>query len=1072
MDTLRICQSCGSPLPADAPQGLCPKCIARVGLGSEAGTPTMPPAPPGGQRAEPPTPAEMSKHFPQLEILELLGEGGMGVVYKARQPKLDRIVALKILSAECSRDPAFAERFQREARALAKLNHPAIVAVYDFGQSDGLYYFLMEYVDGVNLRQALDGKQLASRDALGVVTQICDALQYAHDEGVVHRDIKPGNVLLDKRGRVKIADFGLAKLMGKAAGDQKLTQSRVVMGTPHYMAPEQLERPLEVDHRADIYSLGVVFYEMLTGELPIGRFSPPSQRVQMDVRLDEVVLRTLEKEPARRYQHASDVKTDVESISGRNQPAPPRDTRGPAFTKCSLRFSESQGDNASLLTHATGVLRLEEDRLVIEFQFKDSLLGVFKFALKELHIPYGELTSIRLIPRSIWSWKDRLTLTAGKMSTLADLPTCENGQVTLTVVDEDKAAAKRFVEISQERLATFQGRPTTHMAGAASEAKTEVVTITKSYNPLDQFLFLGEAPVKGRRPTGILLFCFVVFLASFLPWLPYSNETAWTTWMRHHGILVYNWWYITAAAFVAFLAVLRTLGILRTRLWIPLVSLSAILLLAVYLNTIQGGRGGLAFGPILALVAFIGVIASDLKERNAFARMSASHEPAATTNVQVEAGETSAVPPRNMTRGNFMARIPRIARAGIGFAILAVAVVLLREAWKTVTSRTSAEQPIFYTFAGVTPFVKSPDGPVFGRSAIVKLGMTAAQAVEVNKIIPRYYKDFLALERRNTKASKDAQGRIHITISPFYEETLALAEKLAAELHGIVGKDILYPKLPGNLLHFGLFRHAGMGSVTAELWKDGDTYHFNEVIGPHGLPNDKDGGASRGNQGVDHKFVFPEEYWIYWEEKTPTSVPSSRPRVPIIYQLDGDTGFEKGPSGPELRAAAIRKMGLTRSQVGKVNGIFGRYHREYQSIVRQHTTSTNDSNGHMHVTISPFRDTLVALQVRMVAELRKAIGRDIINPREPQNPGDGTDILNSSVPEEFPLFGHRGVTKMTIEFWKDNDTYHIAERRYPYDFKYKNNIGSVSHGSGGYSTESKDWKEILPEELWSLWGGK
>src|SRR5439155_18119915 len=144
---------------------------------------------------------------------------------------------------------------------------------------------------------------------------ICDALQFAHDEGIVHRDIKPENILLDKKGRVKIADFGLAKILGKQPTDFTITGKGEKMGTPHYMAPEQVEKPQTVDHRADIYSLGVVFYEMLTGELPLGRFAAPSQKVQIDVRLDEVVLRALEKEPERRYQQESQVRTDVETIA-------------------------------------------------------------------------------------------------------------------------------------------------------------------------------------------------------------------------------------------------------------------------------------------------------------------------------------------------------------------------------------------------------------------------------------------------------------------------------------------------------------------------------------------------------------------------------------------------------------------------------------------------------------------------------------------------------------------------------------------------------------------------------------
>jgi serine/threonine protein kinase len=199
-----------------------------------------------------------------------------------------------------------------------------------------LPYFIMEFVDGVNLRQLQKAGRLSPREALQIVPQICDALQYAHDEGVVHRDIKPENVLVDRKGRVKIADFGLAKIMRGRAGSPlpfddseetgapgtarpttptHLTEVGQVMGTPHYMAPEQIEHPQDVDHRADIYSLGVVFYEMLTGELPLGKFQPPSRKVQVDVRLDEVVLHALEKQPERRYQQASQLSTDVQGIT-------------------------------------------------------------------------------------------------------------------------------------------------------------------------------------------------------------------------------------------------------------------------------------------------------------------------------------------------------------------------------------------------------------------------------------------------------------------------------------------------------------------------------------------------------------------------------------------------------------------------------------------------------------------------------------------------------------------------------------------------------------------------------------
>jgi predicted Ser/Thr protein kinase len=310
------CPRCQSPLAADAPEGLCPACLMAGGLASS-------PAPASGSAATTPwtdekraaVMADLAPHFPQLEIIELLGQGGMGAVYKARQRHLDRLVALKVIPPEAATEPAFAERFAREARAMARLNHPNIVTVYDFGQTDGVYYLLMEFVDGLNLRQTMQAGSLSPQEALAIVPHICDALQYAHDQGIVHRDVKPENVLLDKAGRVKIADFGLAKLLTHSPQDFTLTHSMQVMGTPRYMAPEQIEHPTEVDHRADIYSLGVMFYEMLTGELPMGRFAPPSQKVQIDIRIDEIVMRSLEKEPTRRYQRASEVKTELETVN-------------------------------------------------------------------------------------------------------------------------------------------------------------------------------------------------------------------------------------------------------------------------------------------------------------------------------------------------------------------------------------------------------------------------------------------------------------------------------------------------------------------------------------------------------------------------------------------------------------------------------------------------------------------------------------------------------------------------------------------------------------------------------------
>jgi serine/threonine protein kinase len=317
------CPACGESLSAESPQGLCAACLMAGALED-----TLTQSDNSPHRS--PDIEKIRAAFPQFEVIELIGAGGMGSVYKARQPQLDRIVALKILTV-ADKDERFAERFQQEAKTLAKLSHPNIVTIYDYGEADGLYYLLMEFVEGLNLHQIMDASRLAPAQALAIVPSICEALQYAHDLGIVHRDIKPDNILMDQSGRVKIADFGIARLVGKASDDvtnvsvgglsgaPSLTQE-MVLGTPSYMAPEQGTNPGAVDHRADIYSLGVVFYEMLTGERPGSSLTPPSQRVAVDVRLDEVVLRALARQPELRFQSVNEftktlaqITTDTES---------------------------------------------------------------------------------------------------------------------------------------------------------------------------------------------------------------------------------------------------------------------------------------------------------------------------------------------------------------------------------------------------------------------------------------------------------------------------------------------------------------------------------------------------------------------------------------------------------------------------------------------------------------------------------------------------------------------------------------------------------------------------------------
>ncbi len=250
----------------------------------------------------------------QYRIEALLGRGGMGAVYRATQTSLERAVAIKVLPRPLAAAPEFVERFHREAKALAGLSHPHVVAIHDKGETNGLCYFVMELIDGTSLRQLLATRRPTPTEALEMARQACEALAYAHARGIIHRDVKPENLLVDRSGCVKVADFGLARIVGAETSSRGLTRSAVVMGTYDYMAPEQRESARDVDARADLYSLGVVMYEMLTGGLPLGRFEPPSKRSGVDPRVDGIVMRLLERDRAERWASAAEVKAQIEEV--------------------------------------------------------------------------------------------------------------------------------------------------------------------------------------------------------------------------------------------------------------------------------------------------------------------------------------------------------------------------------------------------------------------------------------------------------------------------------------------------------------------------------------------------------------------------------------------------------------------------------------------------------------------------------------------------------------------------------------------------------------------------------------
>lgn len=267
-------------------------------------------------RWQAPTPEEVQRSFPLYEIVGLLGRGGMGAVYKGWQKSLHRFVAIKILPRDIEGETTnYAERFQREARAMARVQHPSIVAVHDAGETpDGLLYFIMEYIEGTDLQKMLlaSGK-LAPADAVTIAMQVCDALDYAHRHGVIHRDIKPSNILIGHDRIVKVADFGLAKLTTEDCS--LLTGSHITMGSRDFMAPEALAGMENVDHRADGYAVGVMLYQMLTGELPRGRFDLPSVHTPgLDARFDGIIDRAMQKDPDRRYSSAIELRSDLERV--------------------------------------------------------------------------------------------------------------------------------------------------------------------------------------------------------------------------------------------------------------------------------------------------------------------------------------------------------------------------------------------------------------------------------------------------------------------------------------------------------------------------------------------------------------------------------------------------------------------------------------------------------------------------------------------------------------------------------------------------------------------------------------
>jgi serine/threonine-protein kinase len=321
------------PLPAKRALQRCPNCevrcdvscfvdgaLARCGHCNVRFEVTREKTPPPAPARTPQPPPENDKPFPLLEgfeVLERLGQGGMGEVFRCTRSSDGLAVAVKILTPQMAAVPDYVRRFGREAAAMAQLDHSGIVRLVGRGKTGPHYFIAMELIEGISLRLWAHKNKPAARQLARLLAQVAHALAYAHARAVVHRDLKPDNVLVTADGRTKVLDFGLAGL--HAEGAECLTQSHVSMGTANYMAPEQRKDAKRADHRADLYSFGVMTYELLTGELPIGRFPPPSKAVPgLEARWDSVVERCLETEPAARPHSAIELAHALERLAGLN----------------------------------------------------------------------------------------------------------------------------------------------------------------------------------------------------------------------------------------------------------------------------------------------------------------------------------------------------------------------------------------------------------------------------------------------------------------------------------------------------------------------------------------------------------------------------------------------------------------------------------------------------------------------------------------------------------------------------------------------------------------------------------
>jgi tRNA A-37 threonylcarbamoyl transferase component Bud32 len=799
--------------------------------GDQGDVPTMT-TPPAG--FEPPSPAELAGQFPQLEIVELLGQGGMGAVYKARQKQLDRLVALKILPPQIGQTEAFAERFTREARSLARLNHPRIVSVHDFGHTDaGLYYFIMEFVDGTDLRRVIQSGELSPAEALAIVPQICEALQYAHEQGIVHRDIKPENILLDTKGQARIADFGLAKLLDQPAAAYTLTRAGQKMGTPHYMAPEQIEHPNAVDHRADIFSLGVVFYEMLTGELPLGRFPAPSQKVQVDVRLDKVVLRTLEKEPERRYQHASEVKTDVEAISAGDEPPLLRETPSEGEEAVSRRLRiPAIGLMVSGVVNIPAFVLVSTAAFTVEWVDTPGEPGLLVVAVVTATILIGAVIMLggwQMLRLRSYSWA-----VAG--SVLALLPLSVGfmlgfpmGIWALFVLNRPDVQ-QAFTSRKKEQRGKAKYRPGM-LFGIKIEDHLKII-----------------AYIRIGIGSMFLVVALVIFLVFVIPVIEPGNRDDLPILLAFGGTFAL----LPLAAAVWDLA--GGIGLLKRKRWARiLVLIGAVPELFLFLPV------GTAMGIYTIWVLM------QKETIQLFVRVSAGQKKEQGTQAKKR-------------RGNLVLAVVLIVAVFLsacaftlssmifGWPVNVRSALIRQSPQISAESISSSEQLSQLDLPYGTPedLTFGTEGPALSEKCIQTLELEASEAAQVHKILRRAYGQYFGLERQNTQQNR-AANNLTVTISPFREEAERFLEQLWADLDSILDEQkriLAHRHLPLGQM-FGTFQFGGP-EVTITVTEAGGTFIYSTV---YKWPKGKSSIGGKGSVDMTGSGrALPPEYSRFWEE--------------------------------------------------------------------------------------------------------------------------------------------------------------------------------------------------------------